>query len=88
MRLFEGNVPEKLIQERTGHQSSEALRMYERTSLAQQKSVSKLISGVSHDFLPNTGSERASTDKRGIDGISLGIFLLNCTVNVNISCSK
>ena len=48
--------------------------MYERTSLAQQKSVSKLISGVSHDFLPNTGYERASTDKRGIDGISLGIF--------------
>ena len=61
--------------------------MYERTSLAQQKSVSKLISGVSHDFLPNRGSERASTEKRAIDGISLGNFS-NCTVNVNINCSK
>ena len=87
MRLFEENVPEKLIQEHTGHRSSEALRMYERTSLAQQKSVPELISGASHDFLLKTGSERASTDKRAIDGSSLGNFS-NCTVNVNINCSK
>ena len=61
--------------------------MYEHTSLAQQKSVPKLISGASHDFLPNTGSQRASTDKRAIDGSSSGNFS-NCTVNVNINCSK
>jgi hypothetical protein len=37
-RLFESNVPEKLVQERTGHRSIEALRLYERTSLVQQHS--------------------------------------------------
>ncbi len=33
-RLFEANVPEKLIQERTGHRTTTALRKYERTSMA------------------------------------------------------
>ena len=42
-RLFESNVPEKLIQERTGHKSVDALRLYERTSVDQQKSVSTLL---------------------------------------------
>ena len=30
--LFEANIPEKIIQERTGHRSVKALRMYERTT--------------------------------------------------------
>ena len=42
-RLFEANVPEKLIKERTGHKSLDALRLYERTSTEQQKSVSSLL---------------------------------------------
>ena len=31
-RLFKANIPEKLIQERTRHKSTDALRRYERTS--------------------------------------------------------
>ena len=46
-RLFAANVPEKLIQERTGHRSTTALRMYERTSIQQQQSVSSIISSAS-----------------------------------------
>ena len=42
-RMFESNVPEKIIQERTGHRSVEALRTYQRTSLQQQKAVSCLL---------------------------------------------
>ena len=42
-RLFEANVPEKLIQERTGHCSIDALQMYERTSVTQQKEASSVI---------------------------------------------
>ena len=34
-RLFEANVPEKLIQERIGHKSTDALRRYEPTSVVQ-----------------------------------------------------
>ena len=33
MRLFEANVPEKLIQGRTGHKSTDALQKYEHTSV-------------------------------------------------------
>ena len=42
-RLFEANVPEKLIQERTGHRSIGTLRQYERTSTQQQQAVSSVI---------------------------------------------
>jgi len=38
-RMWEGNVPEKLIQQRTEHHSLEALRTYERTSVTQQRAV-------------------------------------------------
>ena len=32
-------VPEKLVQERTGHQSLEALRVYERTNEDQNRAI-------------------------------------------------
>ena len=41
--LFEANVPEKLIKERTGHKNLDALRLYKRISSEQQKSVSNLM---------------------------------------------
>lgn len=41
--LFENGVPEKIIKERTGHRSLEALRTYERTTDKQNKEVSNLL---------------------------------------------
>ena len=41
--MWEANVPEKLIQQRTGHRSLEALRSYERTSITQQRAVSAVL---------------------------------------------
>ena len=49
-RLFEANVPEKLIEERTGHKSTDALRRYEHTSVIQQKAVSSVF--VHHTLHP------------------------------------
>ena len=43
--LFEAGVPEKIIKERTGHRSLEALRLYERTTSNQHQAVSKVLSG-------------------------------------------
>ena len=37
--LFKRGAPEKLIQERTGHRSLEALRTYERSSEEQHKAT-------------------------------------------------
>ena len=42
--LFHADVPEKLIQQRTGHHSVEALRQYERTSQSQLLDISNIMS--------------------------------------------
>ena len=42
--LHTAGVPEKIIQERTGHRSVECLRMYEHTSDKQQHAVSNILS--------------------------------------------
>lgn len=41
--LFCANVPEKIIQERTGHKSLAALRTYERTTEQQHQVVSGIM---------------------------------------------
>ena len=47
-KLFQAGVSEKLIQQRTGHRSVEALRQYERTSSAQLLDVSNAMSNVTN----------------------------------------
>ena len=42
-QLFQSGVSEKVIKERTGHRSLEALRKYERTSDEQQVAVSEIL---------------------------------------------
>ena len=44
--LFQAKVPEKLIQQRTGHKNLKALRQYERTSDGQLLNVSNIVSNV------------------------------------------
>ena len=58
-RLFAANVPEKMIQQRTGHRSVEALRLYERTSVAQEQTVSSLLVGTQ----PSSFVERLKENK-------------------------
>ena len=42
--LYQAGVPEKVIQERSGHLSISGLRQYERTTLGQQQAVSRILS--------------------------------------------
>ena len=44
LNIFHAGVPEKVIQERTGHLSLSGLRQNERTSSDQQLAVSKVLS--------------------------------------------
>ena len=43
-QMYESGVPEKLIKERTGHRSIEALRMYKRSNAGQHQVVSRILS--------------------------------------------
>ena len=86
-RLFESSVPEKLIQEHTGHRSLDSLRLYERTSTSQQKSESNLLcSPVQIDYQPPTSSSVAmSTSHPLTQGPNMFQNCSNCTINVNIN---
>ena len=44
--LYQAGVPEKLIQERTGHLSVSGLRHYEHTTIGQQETVSRILSAT------------------------------------------
>ncbi len=44
--MFRYGAPEKLIQERTGHRSIEALRTYEQLDEVQHKAVSTMLSNA------------------------------------------
>ena len=41
--VYQSGVPEKVIQERTGHRSLKALRCYKRTNEAQHQAVSSVL---------------------------------------------
>ena len=56
-QLYEAGVPEKLIQERTGHRSTSALREYERTTAKQTEAVSRVLGSVQKRSYTNTLQE-------------------------------
>ena len=58
-QMYDSGVPEKLIQERTGHRSLEALRMYERTNAQQHQAISAVLSAShSESTLYHQASEK------------------------------
>ena len=48
--LFDAGVPERIIQQRTGHRSVERLRVYERVTTYQNVKVSKILTGEASSF--------------------------------------
>ena len=52
--LFQAHIPEKLIQQRTGHRSLDALRQYEHTSASQLLDVSNIMSGTRDTMKPSS----------------------------------
>ena len=59
--MFRHGAPEKLIQERTGHRSLEALRSYERLDEVQHKAVSSILSNAPGKSRSMTFSQHMST---------------------------
>ena len=81
--LFDAGVPERVIQQRTGHQSIEGLRIYERITDEQEMAVSKILTRESKryddcrgkkDFLDeisiNTGTVVNGTNKGNVSSSS------------------
>ena len=78
--LFQKGVPERIIQNVTGHRSLEALRSYERISLSQHQEVSKIL-------MTNVRSSEAISVKGdcqqmfksfgGINNCSIGNIIIN-----------
>ena len=48
--MYRSGVPEKVIQERTGHRSLEALRTYERSDSQQHQAVSNILSSSGNNY--------------------------------------
>ena len=75
-QMFRQGAPEKVIQERTGHRSIEALRSYERLDEVQHKAASSLLSNT-------PGNSRSMTYAAPpIPSINLQ-NLHGCTINFN-----
>ena len=90
-RLFAASVPEKLIAERTGHRSTEAIRMYERTSVDQQQLVSSIIaSSVPKEFsvTRHSAEVQGQVIEKYAKGEDSGKVTFdncqNCTIDVNL----
>ena len=45
-RLFASNIPEKVIQEKSGHRSLAGLQAYEKTTTSQEHSVTKILTSI------------------------------------------
>lgn len=59
--LYRANVPEKIIQQRTGHRCLKALRTYEQTTSQQLQAVSEILSSNT-EMLYEQASNRVSVD--------------------------
>jgi hypothetical protein len=90
--LYEAEVPEKIIQERTGHRSLECLRMYERTSEKQQQAVSNILSSSSQSTYEtqvaklNSCSQNITFNSSSVTpGLLPKMDFSNCQVNINVN---
>lgn len=61
--LFRANVPEKLIQERTGHRSLTALRIYEHTTETEHQAVSEVLAAKENTTFHQVQNELANKEE-------------------------
>ena len=95
-QMYETGVPEKVIQERTGHRSLEALRVYERTNSDQHQMVSNILTNPHEKcYTQQSITSKRSTAAYSVinmepphnqHGTGMSISLENlhgCTININ-----
>ena len=95
-RMYKSGVPEKVISEKSGHRSLKALRVYEHTSVHQQKLARASIVGecvdeaskidlgyTSPEIKPDISTNAATTDNKPGTSQKMPCFtgLQNCTFN-------
>ena len=85
--MYETGVPEKVIQERTGHRSLEALRVYERTNAQQHQAVCGVLA-AQHTYVYNEQHSTFSTvslePSCNRQNISVSFQNLHgCTITIN-----
>ena len=61
--MFRANVPEKIIQERTGHRSLTALRIYEHTTEAEHQAVSEVLAAKENTTFHQVQNELADKEQ-------------------------
>ena len=93
--LYESGVPEKLIQDRTGHRSLEALRVYEWMNIQQHKAVSSIHSAPvqsSYSQQMHTLSVQGyQPSVTNATNLAIGLTLHNlygCTINISKNCNQ
>ena len=81
--MFRAGVPEKLVQECTGHRTVKALRMYERPSTSQHAAVSNIL--LSPEEVDYNKKKPTTSVSANASALTL-IFgtTSNCVINVNI----
>lgn len=89
-RLFASGIPEKVIQDKTGHHSLAGLRAYERTSVEQEHAATRVVtSDLSAEDKENADAEQdekpevqsAEKDKKRGVAVFSG-QLQNCVINL------
>ena len=90
--LFQSNVPEKVIQNITGHRSLKALRQYEKVGDTQKQAASNILTGTtSQTYAAETEKLIPSSNTSGNLPLPMPVFspVLNCnstgTVNFTVN---
>lgn len=79
--LFDRGVPEKVIKDRTGHHSLDALRTYERTSEDQHKEVSAILTSAAPSSKTSQAAQKSSASTSATPYLNFG-ELQGCTINI------
>ena len=91
--MFQANLPEHVIQSRTGHLSLKALRTYERVTEEQQKEACKILTAIDSPQESNKSNKSINPSistvakPQAVSPLMANTFFgnpQNCTINVQI----
>ena len=82
--MFQKNIPERVIQNVTGHRSLHSLRAYERISTSQHTEVSKVLKNNQTKSTSTSGMKSSTfPDLSGITVNNCSIGQININLNQN-----